>query len=540
MKRYIVYFLLVVGILFFYSCTKDFEELNQEWALPVETGIGPLFNGLVNSLMLGGNEQFYINNEVLYKQTQQAALTKEAWGNLSIGTEDIWSNYYRALAHARQIDLMLPDLEGDEDSKNNIKAMVKTLIAYKTFRITDLFGDIPFIDAGYGFESLEYLRPKFDTQEEIYKSLLNDLKWVDDNIVDTANTSLLFQGFALYDNLLYGDLVMWRKMANSLRLRHAMRMADRDLAYAAPIIQDIIENERPIVEGYDFNIQKLESIALWPYLNNFANNVNWTFREHNNLRMGSNVWHQISENDSIDGSGIFDPRAYMFFEPNYDNEWKAFPQLPAVNTQTSGGTPYASHRDSPGNFGLKGEDCIYSPFNYFLTRDEDMVPIILITGAEIHFIKAEAYFRGIGVPLDQNKADEEYMNGITSSIEWWSRMMADSFLPTSGMTFIDMNPIPENLNVASVLNHFGSWMAVDDEEKLEFIYTQRWLDAFRQPWEAFALTRRTSMTAREGDPIDYFRLLYPPSEREYNSENYLEAISRQGGETSDFKIWWIP
>ena len=219
MKRYIFYFLLLIGIFFTFSCTKDFEELNEEWALPVETGIGPLFNGLVNSLVLGGNEQFYINNEVLYKQTQQAALTKEAWGNLSIGTEDIWSNYYRALAHARQIDLMLPELEGDEDSKNNIRAMVKTLIAYKTFKVTDLFGDMPFFDAGYGFEGLEYLRPKFDTQKEIYKSLLNDLKWVDDNIVDTANTSLLFQGFVPYDNLLFGDLEMWRKMANSLQVK---------------------------------------------------------------------------------------------------------------------------------------------------------------------------------------------------------------------------------------------------------------------------------------------------------------------------------
>lgn len=547
MKRYILYFLLLTGFLFNYSCTKDFEELNEEWALPTQTGIGPLFNGLVNSLVLGGNEQFYVSNEVLYKQTQQAALTREAWGNLSIGTEDIWSNYYRALVHARQIDIEIAKMESDpnivldEPTKNNIMAMVKTLMAYKTFKVTDLFGDMPFSDAGYGFQSLEYLRPKFDTQEEIYKNLLNELKWVDDNIVDSANTSLVFKGFVVYDNLLFGDLEMWRKMANSLRLRHAMRMADKDIEFAGPIIQDIIENERPVIDGYDFITQKLESVSLFPFENNFTNgSVNWSFREHNNLRMGSNVWHQIAEHDSIDGSGIFDPRGYMFFEPDYDNEWKAFPQLPEINTPTSGGTPYASHRDSPGNFGLKGQDCIYSPFNYFLIRDEDVVPIILITGAEVHFIKAEAYFRGIGVPLDQNKADEEYMNGITASIEWWNIVMENSFLPTSGLQFPDMNPIPGNLNVASVLNHFGSWMAEDDEQKLEFIYTQRWLDAFRQPWEAYALARRTGKTPREGDPIGHYRLPYPPSEAEYNSENYMDALNRQGGETSDVKIWWIP
>ena len=79
-----------------------------------------------------------------------------------------------------------------------------------------------------------------------------------------------------------------------------------------------------------------------------------------------------------------------------------------------------------------------------------------------------------------------------------------------------------------MLNHFGSWMAEDDEEKLEFIYTQRWLDAFRQPWEAYALARRTGKTPREGDPIAHYRLPYPPSEAEYNSENYMDCTVQAG------------
>ena len=45
------------------------------------------------------------------------------------------------------------------------------------------------------------------------------------------------------------------------------------------------------------------------------------------------------------------------------------------------------------------------------------MPIILITGAEMHFIMAEAWFRGIGVPMDKDQADIEYMNGINSSVE---------------------------------------------------------------------------------------------------------------------------
>jgi len=168
------------------------------------------------------------------------------------------------------------------------------------------------------------------------------------------------------------------------------------------------------------------------------------------------------------------------------------------------------------------------------------MPIILITGAEVHFIKAEAYFRGIGVGMDKDQADIEYMNGINSSVEWWMPTAENSKLPLSGMTFPEMISIPEGLNASSVLMRYGSWNAPSEEEKLEFIYTQWLLDAFRQPWEAYALARRTGKTPREGLPIGHFRLPYPPSEVEYNGAKCAEAISRQGGDDFSNKIWWIP
>jgi len=311
------------------------------------------------------------------------------------------------------------------------------------------------------------------------------------------------------------------------------------------LIQEHISFLRRIIQiaGCHFlsNAPVFESACLWPAEMGFKNeSVNWSFREHNNLRMGSAIWHQLSDNDSTDGSGIFDPRAYIFFETDNTNRWKPFPQLPDINTPSSGGIPYGTHRDQTGAFQIKGETCIYSPFNYFLIRDEDYIPIIIITGAEIHFIRAEAYFRGIGVAEDKIEADIEYLNGLMASVNWWMLVAENSKLPSSGMSFPDMISIPENLNSVSVQNRFGPWNATTDEEKLLFFYTQWWLDAFRQPWEAYALARRTGLTPREGDPIAHYRLPYPPSEVEYNSANWAEAIASQGGDTPDYKIWWIP
>ncbi len=514
------------------ACTKDFEELNRNPFQPTQTDIGPLFNAVVSSLRLGWNEQFYVHNEVLYKQTQQAALTAEAWSNLSLGTEEIWSNYYQALAHIRDIEGRIAALETQQDPATlaNLKGMVKVVTAYKTFRVTDLFGDMPFFDAGKGFQGIEYLRPKFDTQEEIYKFLLDELKWAAENIDPYGDTipDRPFYTIDEFDNLLYGDMEMWIKFANSLRLRHAMRMADKDPVYAGEIIGDIINNNLPVLVGYNLDSPVLENVSMWPSQQNWLRqSTSWSFREHKNLRMGSTVWKQISTHDSLDGSGIFDPRAFVFFETNNEGEWVPYPQIPDAGTPPAGGIPYGTHRDI--NYAIKGEDCIYSPFNYYLTRDEEYVPEVLMTGAEVHFIKAEAYFRGIGVPADPNQVLMEYFSAARASVDFWDDVMEN----TPMWTNIDPgHGSTSGFNVANLI------FLVEDQ--LGLIYAQRWLDAFRQPWEAYALARRTKHTPREGDPINHFRLPYPPSELENNAANCAEAISRQGGDEPQFRIWWVP
>jgi hypothetical protein len=255
--------------------------------------------------------------------------------------------------------------------------------------------------------------------------------------------------------------------------------------------------------------------------------------------MGSNIWRLMSANDSSDGRGIFDPRAYIFFETNNASRWKAYPQNPLPTTPSEGGIPYDSHRDQDGSFSNKGETCIYSPFNYFVIYDPNYMPIILFTGAEVHFLKAEALFRGIGVAVDKDAADNEYMNGINTSVEWWLKVAKFLKLPLSEMKFPEMIPIPSNLNASSVTVKYGSWNAQTEEQKLEFIYTQWMLDAFRQPWEVYALTRRTGKTPREGAPMMHYRLPYPPSEIEFNGQNSAEAIARQGGDGVSVKVWWM-
>jgi len=535
--KFTTIFALVLLTIILASCRKGFDEIDTNPLGITKATDGSLFNNVIQSLFPSGNEQFYINNEILYKQTQQAALTKAAWGNYTIGTEDIWGNYYKVLPSIRELEKRF-DSYDSSGQLTNMKAMLMIAKAYKTFKMTDLFGDIPYSEAGYGFQDLSLLHPKYDSQRDIYLSLLDDLKWAADNInTDSISKTEPFATFTLFDKLFNGDLIMWQKFANSLRLRHAMRMSGKEPELAGNIIKEILDGALPVLDGYYFNSAKLESACLWPAVINYKNNsVSWSFREHNGLRMGSNIWHQFSDSDDQEGSGIFDPRAYIFFEGDENSKWKPYPQIPDANTPSAQGFPYGSHRDN--SFEIKS-NVNYSPFNFFIVQDENFMPVILMTGAEIHFIKAEAYFRGIGVAVDKGLADNEYLNGINASISWWLEISHKLKLPLSGAGFYEKINIPTGINFSSVQNHFGSWVAGSEDEKLANIYTQRWIDAFRQPWEAYAEARRTGSTTHEGDRINHFRMPYPPSESQYNTENWSEAKTRQGGEEPETKIWWV-
>ncbi len=529
MKRISVLTLFIISLLFCSSCEKGFEDLNKNPFQPIQVEAGPLFNTVVASLRLGWNEQFYLHNETLYKITQQAALTAENFQNISIGTEEVWNNYYRALAHIRELERRFEEFEGEPEALNNIQGALKVLMAYKTFRLTDLFGDIPFFDAGKGFEGIDMARPKFDAQEDIYKALLEDLKWANDNI-NTLPEPMTASGqpyvrLGGFDNLLNGDMMRWRKFANSLRLRYAMRMADKDPAYANPILQDILDNGLPIIEDG-------EDVALWPGRLDWNNlGLNWSFREHKKLRMGSTMWNKLSENNQPDGSGIYDPRARIFFEPNNAGDWVPFPQLADSSTPPSGGSPYQMLRDE--NYGFKGVSNIYSPFNYYLVRDEKHVPELILTAAEVHFIKAEAFHRGMGVSVSSDDASGEYTLGIVASITLWQNIVVNTDI------WENKPPILTIGGIFGVANH-PRISHLTNSNLLELIYTQRWIDAFRQPWEAYALGRRTGMTPREGSPINHFRFPYPPSEAENNSSNWSAQVAKMGDDSPQTKVWWMP
>lgn len=88
-----IYITLLTAIALFTSCTKDITEINKNPNGFTTANTGALFNKVASSLLIPGGEQFYLQNEIFYPQTQLAAITSSAWGNYQIGTADLWNNF---------------------------------------------------------------------------------------------------------------------------------------------------------------------------------------------------------------------------------------------------------------------------------------------------------------------------------------------------------------------------------------------------------------------------------------------------------------
>ncbi|MBO6023596.1 MAG: SusD/RagB family nutrient-binding outer membrane lipoprotein [Bacteroidales bacterium] len=560
MKKNIL--IICAATLAFASCTKGFEEMNQDPFSPTGTTIEALFNGVVKSMQQNMNEQFYLQNEIWYPETELGALTSEAWGNSQIGTSSVWSDYYLMLSNIRELEKRFDvynEEQGDTAVCDKVRAQLNILKAYQTFKVTDIFGDMPYTQAGRIWDnasSQATMKPEWDTQESIYKTLLEELIWSRDLLhADSATTVSGNEYYKLpYDVLLNNNYTQWAEFANSLILRHGLRMYDKDPEFATPVLVDAY-NYIYSVMNTSGGIATGGAIALWPSLLGTSWDVNWSFREHKHLRMGETVWSCLSSTDDMDGSGIYDYRTFLFFDTSHkkdslpDGAWRPYPQIRTTETPTEGGSPYAQSRDA--NYTFKGPSCLYSPFNYYLTRDEKYVPQIFVTYADVLFMKAEIGARGIGgITLSEMEIDQMLFQGVYQSCIFWAHIPQN----TSRWTYFypQYNSFVGNLDIwalgqkmASNVMNYAVYMNPDfdytSESYLKIIYQQRWLNLFRQPWEAWALARRTMATPTTTDhaKLTSFRMEYPQKEIEYNYENYTKQLERMlHGDTRLTRVWW--
>jgi hypothetical protein len=350
--------ILILGVLFFglTSC-EDVTDLNVDPNEPTEVPVENLLTEAQFELqdLLWSRAYNAEWSMLMVQHWAQNEYTEEQRYNVN-GNDfnGVWASFYADALNELQIakDLVLNNESLNEATRANQSAILDILLAHGYQNLTDAFGAIPFSQA---LKPTEFPLPAYDDQPSIYADILAKLDAAVKALNDEGNT------FGAGELIYGGDIASWRKLGNSLLLRAAMRVVDADEALASQYITSAASGD--LISSNDenalFRFSEDAAIANPLFVDNTLNN-----------RDDFNISAELV--DALKAAG--DPRLEAYGAP--------------TNSGEIVGIPYGL--TDPEAFALKGSTSRPSAQVRTATA-----PAVIIDYAEVSFLLAEAYQRGL-------------------------------------------------------------------------------------------------------------------------------------------------
>ncbi len=504
MKTSIYKYLFLISILSFSACKKDYLDVNTDPNNPADVTIELLLPPVLGYTAYNLGNPYQIVGG-LWSQywtqgpTASQYLSLDQYVITSSSFVRPWDDSYAgALSNCDEIikkGLAIKadaNLSADEQSRgSNYAAIAKIMQAFIFQTMSDLHGDIPFSEAIKGRdEDGAVLSPKFDDQTAVYDgliTLINDgITLVDVNGAHPAADDYFFAG----------DMELWTKFANTLKLKIYLRQVYVRESVARQGIQAMFTaNAEFLGNGED---------ALVPFTDDQFNR-NPLFTTITALS-GDNL---IASRTSIDYlTNTNDPRIDVFFAkaaaaPNTGNQVGII-QGNAINLPPNQNANSFS-KPSPNVGGVV-------PAN---VTGGATAPVIIMSGAESLLLQAEAIARGYAV----GDAASLYNEAIDASFEYWG---------------LEDDAVAYKAQTSTLYPTAGTLQA-----KLKAIIVQKWVCMTgTQNIEAWTEWRRTGYpdfftlsASNSSGGIFPVRLLYPNSEVNRNPNTPSQK------RVTD-KLWW--
>ena len=459
----------------------------------------------------------------------------------------IWTSFYtQSLKNI--IDAQYRTAEDAE--KVNINSVLRIYRVYLMSIITDTYGDAPFSEAGLGFLEGKF-NPKYDKQEDIYNAFFLELEDAVNKIDPTKDK--------VTGDLIYaGDVTKWQQLANSLRLRFAMRISNANPTKAQTEFENALAaNGGVITDASSDALIKYMTIAF-----SFGQEAYSDYRGNSlsQLLFGNDPANNPSYLCSTFFNQLYnsgDPRTFKISRCYYDGLMSATSpdnRIDITQEMIEKGIDF-SPRD-PGAYswepwptGYDSDICkelaVNNPSvtvtmarevepklaNNFLKSDN---PGVVMTSAEVKLLMAETTVKkwNVGSAL----AEDLYKQGVRAAMDF----LTDNY----GCTATTDAEFDAFIQGRGTFGH-------TDNQKLEAINTQAWILHFTNPAECWANVRRSGYPKLKS-PAEYgfgqyltggteipVRLCYPVLESSYNKKSYNEAIERMGGTDNWHSLlWW--
>lgn len=547
MNKYIKYAFAAIGFAAFSTSCSDFGDVNVDPEHLNGTSIQGQYQLLFThgqQQALGSDWDVWRNGCIYSAQWMKHVACPSNWSSHAKYMWDdgyssaYWGIYSGDRGAVRDLKTALLAWQNDPEWQTDYQ-IARIMFAYTMHRMTDLYGDIPYSQA---VQPDLYSYPAYDTQQSIYMDLLKELNEAQ-AALDGASTARMGNA----DNFYQGDPAKWRKFANSLMLRVAMRMSKVDPATAQQWVQTAVNNG--VFESIDDNCMLMHAGGVTtddssePYAKIYAH------EDRGNFFLNTFFVDMLKDTQdprlALIATVCEDPtisvQAGSDFQ--YGNSDPAIQQGLPDGVSDSEDSPWFIGRFYPEYLEDIEPDTLtfseyyrshYSTINRY-TYSNPTSPTFVCTYAQTQLLMAEAAVRG----WISGNAQTYYENGVRAAMQQFSQFPNATSLYNQ---YLDADAIDQYLTN----NPF------DAANALEQINTQYWINCFCDEYETFANWRRSGYpeltpTYFDEEPLGTSdtdgtiprRFRYPSSESQDNAANYEAAVSRMaGGDHFDSRVWW--
>ena len=465
---------LILTAFLLQNCTQDFEAVNTDPNSPTDVPAHLFLGNIIR-----------VNQNIIYNAQiggDMGLCWAQHWSKVQYNDEEkyrprrgVIDNIWDALYADVISDAKSMYNKAEIEENKNLQAISLVLQA-NTFQIlTDVYGPVPFSEVG----QLGNLKPKFDSQEDVYNGILDLLTQADELFAagegEVPSTSDLVYG---------GDVSKWKKLGKSLHFKALLRISNK--LDVGSQLQALV-NSGELISSNDESAQ-LIYLAAQPDANPIYETIIFGNRaEYKNSSVL--IDKLVTAND---------------------------PRLPFIS-QTNNAGAYVGN--VPGVENTSNYGGFSSPGTMYL---ESTLPGVILSHAQVKFMLAEASNRGL-ISGGQTAALAFYLDGIRASMEFNGVDSGDidTFLALPNINFTTAEDGRAKIGEQNWIALYGQGI-------------EAWTEWRRTGIPSLAPVQNAAITSI---PKRYY---YPTYLVNINRDNYLEAVATlSGGDELTAPVWWM-
>lgn len=503
------------------GCTDKFEDFNTDPMAPTpEQMEGDFYNTAGNlataipAIVLGQENDYQMLDQMIGCEYGHMTSARNHWGgDRYYATFNVGPNWSGNMFDTTMPKMYTPffQIRKLAGTESLVYFWADLIRVFGSLRVSDCYGPIPFSKIGNGTD----FAVAYDDMPTLYDALFAELDVCIAGLKQSVGSSTTQQLFGSTDYVYGGDIAKWVKLANTLKLRMALRLVNVKPELARAKAEEAVNDPAGLISD--------PSESAWSTFIPGGNSFNKV-----NILWGEG---RISADLVSYMGGYNDPRL-------------------AVYASKDANDGFSGLRSGIFHVAAEPAKVISAPrANCYVNAPDnaEQAKLLCISASESWFARAEGALRGWNMG---GTAKELYEKGVEVSMAERGASIGD-YLTSTATPANHVSLLNASYNISAVSTITPKYDEADGFEKnLERILVQKWIGNYPNGWETWADFRRTgypkffpAVNNLSTDGVSSARgarrLPFPQSEFNTNEANVKAAQAMLGGpDNMATDLWW--